>query len=252
MINKLTVIVSIFDKDSVIKKILDIFKADNNHNYNVVIINDGKKSNIVDDMVLHNSKNLGKFWTISELIKNEVIKTDYFLTIDPDDLLLGDINFKKLNQLAIKINNATNDFDYGVNKYKVFDHITKKKQNKFFHFKMKVFFTPNLIYSTANIKKALIKYKLDFEGKALSYFEDRLLLLLSYNKGNKKNFSHSFYLYNKNMGMTSNIANYKHEVNYAKSIMDTIINSKPRIVFNRKIKKYNINRVNLIHNNINK
>lgn len=248
---KLTIVVTIFlDLEKSLEIVKKISSKATNQLFNILVINDNPKIQLNSDNinVLNSKVNYGKFWTIINAIKTDYLKSDYFLTIDPDDLLLDSIDFTKLNRLAMKIDLLQESFDYGVNSYKYIDHLLGEKLVKKNPMNIKVTFTPNLIYNTSNIIEYLKLTKIEFNDKKLTYFEDRLLLFLSYNEGKSKNFYKSFYTYNKNFGITKERQKYFDEIIDAKNLMNIILHSNVKIEKNYKMMKYNIDIINKYSN----
>lgn len=234
MKNNLTIVFSLY---------LDKFDMDyiyslipNSEKYDVVFINDNK-SDYKFNWSINNGINYGKFFSIVNNIKE--IKTNYFLTIDPDDVFLKNIDWKILENLSVKINES-DFFDYGINSY-IF--IKKNKVKHKYCKKINVYFNPNIIFNKNNIEDLIKNTGIKFEKQKLTYFDDILLLLLSNNNGKKQYFDFPFYSYTANNGVTKNWKNFKFEIIYAKKIMNIILNNLEYKKIDKKIKKFRIARV---------
>lgn len=221
MENNLTVIIPFYLENKKAKKLIKIVKRKFGNYSNLILVNDKFENIEYSDgklKIINNKKNMGKFWAIISLLEN--VGTDYFLTIDPDDIFLRGIKWKRLIDLSNSISKKGESFDFGINTYTIIKNNKKKIINSD---KIITYFNPNTIYNKNNI----IKYKkiigIEFENKKITYFEDVLLLLLSYSKGNKTLFNDNFYTYVKDYGVTNNPEDYIEEIIEAKKQMDKIL-----------------------------
>lgn len=220
MNKKLTVIITNYQSKKQTLKLFSLLPK-NNVSYEILLINDHYDEEIYKDdclTIVNNIKNVGKFWAISDNIDH--IKTDYFLTVDPDDVFEGGIDWDRLEKLSKKMIENSEGFDFGVNTYKICS-LGKCKKHKSKH--ILTYFTPNMILNTKNVKEIKQKLNLVFEGQKLTFFEDVLLLLMSYGKGKKQNFNNLFYSYMKLLGVTSEFQKYKDEMFLAKEISSKIL-----------------------------
>lgn len=244
---ELTVLVTVYDDDETIIKILNHDCLMNNKYFDTLIINDGYKTRIEHEKLINLDINKGKFWAVVESCTEEFIHSKYFLIIDPDDLFLNSINWKKLEKLSNQISKLDKEYDYFINTYTYYDHLLKKKGKKFLHTFIKVFMNCNTIYSTQNIKSNAELLDLKFLGNKQTYFEDKLLLSLTMGEGRNKKIKIPFYKYNKNYGITSNKTEYKEEIISAFEIMHTIKENLNSNKWEKKYFKYNYSRVKLLY-----
>lgn len=241
----LTIVIPFYTSKENVDEIVNIFKEQNLFNCNILFINDQPIQTFEFDFqnknytFINQKENKGKFWSIVESIEKNRIHTEYFLTIDPDDILLGCINFELLQKLIFKINEC-DKHDFFINSYFLKEDLKIKKKNKF---NISVFLTPNIIYNTNNIRLEIEKKKIKYYGEKLSYYEDKLFTILTSNEQKHKYLNYPFYTYNKYIGMTSKKTEYMSEIKQAKELLAIIIKDKNIDDYCKKIKKYSIKKI---------
>lgn len=244
---KITVYISVYTSIKDLELLLKYINSTNLYNCKLIVFNDNPSQlqkfefNNPNYSYYTSNINLGKFWRIINSINDNIIDTEFFITIDPDDLLLESINFEILQKL-INAFDYIKSRDFFINSYFLKDSNKIKKKNIF---NTSVFLTPNLIYNANNIRKEVKHLGLNFEGHKLSYYEDKLLNLLTSNEQNYKYLNFPFYTYNKYLGMTKDKSNYKDEIEQAQNILDKILKNKKNVDFCKRIKKYTISKFTL-------
>lgn len=246
---RLTVIIPMYMDKNECVDLINMTSKYRDDSLDIFYINDLKFDFILEgEDVFNNDINMGKFWSITNVINK--IRTHFFLTIDPDDIHMNNIDWENLLQLAKFLSdNIEFTFDYAINDYtivkKFFKQKTKSKKNK-------VYFNPNLIYNTKNVSSSFLKTGINFDGKKITYFEDVLLLLLSNVNGDKANLSKHFYTYVKNYGVTSDWTKFSDEIIEAKKVMDLILEENKCNLYDKNILSKRISRVNKKYNKISK
>lgn len=235
MKNNLTVIIPLYCDQYEAREIFYIISKWNIKSYNLIFIDDCYSENLItsDKFNIYRSpENMGKFWSVNFFISE--VKTDYFLTIDPDDVIRNNINSKKLFSLGKKISNLRRIFDLGINNYALKDG--KAKWKKINSKNLLVYFNPCLIFNKNNVVHSLKINNFIFTGDKLTYFDDLLWSFFSFNSGRKINFKYRFYKYTKNIGITSDRAKVRDEIYQAKKIYDIFIKKNNYILKDRNMK----------------
>lgn len=240
MENNLTVIIPFHLENKRAKKLIKLVKKKMAKYPNLLLINDKYNAEKYFDEILtikNNEQNCGKFWSILKSL--EEIKTDYFLTIDPDDIFLNNIKWKNIFELEKGISEKRCHFDIGINTYTI---IKEGKKKRILSNNCLTYFNPNTIYNRKNIIENSKLIGINFDGEKLSYFEDVLLLILSYSNGKIEYFDWDFYTYLKDNGMTKIPEDYISEIIQAKLLIDKIcskIDIKSRLIMDKRISKVN-------------
>lgn len=240
MENNLTVVIPFYLENEHAKKLIKLVKKKMGKYPNLLLINDKYDTSKYFDEILtikNNEQNYGKFWSIFKSLGE--IKTDYFLTIDPDDIFLNNIKWKNIFRLEKDISTKPDHFDIGINTYTI---IKEGKKRKILSENCLTYFNPNTIYNRKNILENSKFIGINFSGKKLSYFEDVLLLILSYSNGKIEYFDWDFYTYLKDNGMTNNPEDYVNEIIEAKILIDMIcakIDIKSRLIIEKRISRVN-------------
>lgn len=178
---KLLVIISVYlDTESLYD---DVFsKIVYSDKYDILLINDNPK--IKPKNYTNNKINIGKFLNALKIQKNS-LNNNFFLTIDPDDILKDGINWDLLEKLAISLLGKDENTLFINSYFSINGQQISKRKNKPKHI-----FNPNTIYP---INKKLNLKDYDYY---INYLEDLCLLLTVTNKSTKfKYINIPFYTY---------------------------------------------------------
>ncbi len=238
--NLLTIVIPLYSVDIDIELLKNRIFYQND--LEILFINDNP--HLSQENSLNNKFNFGKYYSIIFNLEN--IKTKYFLTVDPDDILNGGIDWSKLLLLSEEIKKFE-DADFFVNSY----WITKKGKTNFKKSSnINVFFNPNLIFNKDNILKIRNEMNITFDGQKITYFDDVLFLLMCLTgKRNDKNVNVPFYNYLASNGITSDWRKSVDEIISAKKMMDQIIYflKNNGISIPKKIIRYRVARVKILN-----
>lgn len=172
-------------------------------NIEINIINDNPKFDI--PTIKNNKYNKGKFQTIISALAIDEKK--FAIVIDPDDILLGNLEWEKLFQIDKEIETNLNS-DIIINSY----FIRKNENKKFKYIKTpKFIFNPCTLY---NIKKIQENSRILEEEFYINYMEDLCLLLLALHKTWKISYIDiPFYKYNYINGIsTKSIKKFRQDL----------------------------------------
>ncbi len=160
-------------------------------NLGIKVTNDNPK--YIVGNIDNNDENIGKFQTIINSIKSEDKK--YIIILDPDDILLNNIEWSKLEEIDNSLDNKEIK-DLIINSYYL-----RKKMDKEFKLikKPRHIFNPCTIYNTKNINEN-IKLK---DKKYINYMDDLALASLSINDwSNVSYLGKPFYKYTYSIGIS--------------------------------------------------
>lgn len=233
---RLAVIIPLYCSQFEALEIISIVEDWNSSNFDIVFIDDCFSDDLIssENFFIYRTKlNMGKFWSVNEVLK--IINNDFFLTIDPDDILSNNIKDNNLNRLAKKINKTRKVFDYAINSYAI-KGPNSKMWKKINSSKVLVYFNPCLIYSRKNIIYNLETENIRFKGERLTFFDDLLWIFLSYGMGRNKKYHCRFYYYLQYIGITSNRKNVYKEILQAKDIYDNFIKNNYYILNDKRMK----------------
>lgn len=146
------------------------------------------------------------------------------------------------SMLQLLINKICNFDDLGfiVNSYYIKNGDSIKYKGRF---NTSVFLTSNIIYNVNNIKREILNNNIKFSGNKLSYYEDKLLILMTSYNQKYKFINFPFYIYNKYIGITRNKRDFYEEISQAKSLSEIIIKNKELKNYHKKIRKYTIKKI---------
>lgn len=162
-------------------------------NIEATLINDNPNFKIKN--FKNNEENFGKFYSIMRQIKHDEKK--FMIIIDPDDILLNNINWETLFELDINLHNI-GDPGIIINSY----YIRKSEHSKFRFVKNpRNIFNPCTIYNLKNLKKHVN----DFNNRNyINYMDDLCFALISiHNNWTIQKIDFPFYKYSYISGMST-------------------------------------------------
>ncbi len=233
---RLTIIIPIFlDREDAenVKKIIDDY-------CDVPFIFLNNNTNEKFEWAINNKVNGEKFWSVVNNLK--FIETEYFLTIDPDDILNKSINWDLLKVLRDKL--STEDFNFGVNSYyEIRDGISQKIEYNDFN----KIFNACAIYNTRHLEKTIYESGIVFEGEEQTYYEDFIMCIASSLQGKAEFFDIPFYGYKYRAGISKDWTLYKKQIESAWLKIEKLLNKYGTEGIDDKINdriiNININRV---------
>lgn len=217
----------------------DVYKnvPKNNKAFDILFINDDSSEKEVD-FAINNNRNLGKFWSIINSLRN--INSKYFLSIDPDDILFGGIDWNKLGILAGEIEKLDQEYDLLINSHwwiDLNDEIKYIPSNETSHI-----FNACSIYNVKNVEQTVKEINLHFKNESLTYFEDALLLSLTSRSGKILEIDVPFYKYFADRGVTQKPVSHLLEIEQARRVLSNILNNANLKILDDRI-NFRMNRV---------
>lgn len=229
----LTIIVPIFLSEIESNNVYEIVPKD--RDFDVIFLNNNTDINL--DWAVNNPYNGGKFWSVLNNINK--IKTKYFLSIDPDDIICKSIDWEVLDELCDSVSKVA-EFNLGINDYlEIREEPNESYIVKNNHYN-KVF-NACCIYNTKIIKNTFNDSGVVWDGLEQTYYEDFLFAIASSFGGDVEFFSLPFYGYHHRKGISKDWRKYKHQIVSANSKLEKLLKNNSIDSINDRIKDRIIN-----------